>query len=277
MSSFRLPSDVVASWKASLSDHRSVKGVDEILKEVLSVLKNEDAEGHVVVTRHQLFNWSESLRGAATRAANSPIQAVSDDMKSYLGEAKPARAPAPAVETVAAVAIAPSFAPRSTYEAPAPVMYTRPAVSATPVASGSSRLLAERDFPSEVTRLLREARSEILICSPWTTGIDSLSKELLNIPPGVTVRVLSRRPMQEDPEYFRVLQEMRKKAFDVVLSPSIHTRMVVQDLSKMVFGAASNPGAGVPSKEMALLTTDAATVGAARAEFLRMMEEARGR
>jgi hypothetical protein len=62
---------------------------------------------------------------------------------------------------------------------------------------------------------------------------------------------------------------------DVVVSPFLHTRMIVKDGSALLLGAAGNPGAQPGSRELAVLTTDPATAQAAREAFLRMLEEAR--
>src|SRR5438067_4203994 len=85
-SSFRLPSDVVGHWRDVLSAQRSTRGVDEVLKEVLDVLLREDAEGHVVVTRHQLYSWALALDGIAQRSpGGGEIARVAGDVRSYLG------------------------------------------------------------------------------------------------------------------------------------------------------------------------------------------------
>src|SRR5207302_6794987 len=90
--------------------------------------------------------------------------------------------------------------------------------------------------------------------------------------PGVQVRVLTRRPAQEDAEYFRVVQELRRRNADLVMSAALHTRMIVADGRRLVLGAAGVvPNGG----EIAIATTDAALVAGAREAFARLIDEAR--
>lgn len=264
MSSFRLPADVLSGWKDRLSAERGA--ADDALQDVLRALQSEGPDGHVVVTRHQLFSWAQATEGAA-RKGRPHLQAVADDMRSYLraGES-PRAAGAPLIAP-----IVPPQPPTASIDPPA-IVYQKVAVP--PAAAGALRLVTERDLGGYVSEMLREARTEVVLVSPWGLGLDTLANALLTLPPNVTVRALTRRPPQEDEAYHRLVTQMRKRGFDLVFSNHVQTRLLVTDGQRLLFGAASQPGA--QSREAAIATTDAALVSAARENALRLMEEARG-
>lgn len=284
MSSFRLPSDVLVSWKNDLSQHRGA--ADDTLQEMLRALQTEGPDGHVVLTRHQVFSWAQAVEGAATKG-RPQLQRVADDMRGYLrGDAAvpspsvPAAAaspaplvpppPAPAPVLGAAPAAAGSTRPGS---AP-PVVYQRTtAATGASLAAGASRLVTERELGGFVQEMLREAKGEVILVSPWGLGLDTLANDLLQLPPNVVVKALTRRPPQEDEAYHRFMTQMRKRGFDIVFSNSIQTRLVVTDGARLLLGAASLPGP--QSREAAIATTDAGLVHAARENALRLIEDAR--
>lgn len=268
MSSFRLPADVLAGWKDQLSAQRGA--ADDALADVLRALANEGPDGHVVVSRHQLFSWAQAVEGAA-RKGRPQLDAVASDMRSYL-RAGDVPAATTAATPPATTALAP-LEPPVRYETPG-VVYQRAA--APPDASGAGgplRFVAEREVGGFVEEMLRQARSEVIVVSPWGLGLDTLANAILSLPPGVPVRALTRRPPQDDEAYHRTVQQLRKRGVDLVFSPHLQTRMVVTDGARLLFGAASVPGA--QSREAAIATTDPALVQAARDNALRLIEEAR--
>jgi hypothetical protein len=277
-SSFRLPADVVAGWKEALSKERAVKGVEAILKEVLDVLLKEDTEGHVPVTRHQLFSWVQALQGLALKVP--AFAGVADEMRAYMGQGPGAAGqgardgPAPGAPATAASTTAPApGAPRVATAAPPPVVYTGAAAkTGAPASTAATRIVTERELLDAVARLVREARSELVLVAPWSSGLDTLAKDLLAVTPGVMLRILTRRPPTDEVEYQRVMQELRRRDADVVLSNALHTRAIVVDGSRMLLGAAGLlPG----TREMALLTTDVSLVAPAREAILKLMMDAR--
>lgn len=271
MSGFRLPADVLKAWKDQLGANRGA--ADDALQDILRALQGEGPDGHVVVTRHQLFSWAQAVEGASLKG-RPQLKAVADDMRSYLraGESAPAPAAAPAPAFVAPIAPPPAatYAPRAE---PPPVVYQRVATPTAGLAMGSSRLVTERELAGFVLEMLREARTEVVVVSPWGLGLDTLANALLNLPPGVAVRALTRRPPTEDEPYHRTMQQFRRRGFDIVFSPNLQTRLVVTDGQRLLLGAASVPGP--QSREAAIATTDAALVQAARENALRLMDEAR--
>lgn len=282
MSSFRLPSDVLVSWKNDLSQHRGA--ADETLQEMLRALQTEGPDGHVVLTRHQVFSWAQAVEGAA-RKGKPQLQRVADDMRGYLrgdaaatspalGAAPPVVAPpSPAPATSTSLPVASSAPQPRPGDAP-PVLYQRAgAATGAPMPAGASRLVTERELGGFVQEMLREAKGEVILVSPWGLGLDTLANDLLQLPPNVVVKALTRRPPQEDEAYHRLMTQLRKRGFDIVFSNSIQTRLVVTDGARLLLGAASIPGP--QSREAAVATTDAALVQAARENALRLIEDAR--
>lgn len=282
-STFRLPSEVLVGWKERLAAQRGT--ADATLQEILRALQTESGDGHVVVQRHQLFSWMQAVEGAALK--QPALKPVADDMRATLaGRAAPdAAAPAPlAVPRPAAPPETPLPPPTptaaplatATYVPPPPIVYQKGAAPAATSAPGASRIVTHGEVPGFVAEMLRDARTEVLVVSPWGMGLDTLANALLQLPPAVAVRVITRRPAQEDEAYHRLLPQLRKRGFDVVFSQSLMTRMVLTDGQRLLLGAASIPPSGAPVRETALATTDASTVNAAREQFAKLLEEARG-
>ncbi|MFA5860695.1 MAG: hypothetical protein WDA16_03280 [Candidatus Thermoplasmatota archaeon] len=270
--SFRVSADVVAAWKEVLSANRAVRGVEPVLKEVLGALLAQSTDGYVTIERHKVFSWAEALRGAATRAdaaGATTLTRAADDMKSYLGASAPASAP------LAISAYAPPPAPSTSFQPAPAVTYSKAAAVAIPGAASAApvRLVAEGDLPTLVAQLLREARGEVIVVAPWNGGLDSLVKDLVIMPPGVALRIITRRATVEDEAWHRGLQDLRRRNADLVISPFLHTRCIIVDGQKLLLGAAGAPVA--LSKEMALYANDAGLANEARLNVGRLWQEAR--
>jgi phosphatidylserine/phosphatidylglycerophosphate/cardiolipin synthase-like enzyme len=135
----------------------------------------------------------------------------------------------------------------------------------------------ERDLGATVQGLLRGARQEVLVLSPWRGGVDTMLAEILALPDAVAVRVITRAPQPDDPSYHRALNDLRRKGVDLAVSPYVHTRMVIVDAQTLLLGAASVPGPSTAySREVAILATDAKTVNDARLHFATVQREVRG-
>lgn len=288
---FQLSVDDMRAWSDALAPHRSQRGVDEVMLAMTDAM-GAATGGQVTVNRHQLWTWAQSLEGQARKlplAAGEQVRNVAAAMQTILNGGTP---PKPATE--AAMPPAPPTVPPSTATPPPPVVYNaRPvapayvppppvtylAPGATPTtsaASTSARLVVDREIAGVVGQLLRDARQEVLIVSPWRAGLDTLADTLLTLPREVAVRALSRRPEPEDAEYHRKLPALRARGIDLVMSPHIHTRLVMIDRRTLLIGAASVPPAGATwSREMALLTSEPALVQAALQQFAQNLEDAR--
>lgn len=274
--SFRVSADVVATWKDVLSANRTVKGVEPVLKEVLDGLLGQSTDGYVAVERHKVFSWAEALRGAALRAdaqGAASLTRVADDMKSYLAESPASTAPA--APTVAAVAVPARPLDAPAYTPAAPVTYAKAAAAAIPSAGTAApvRLVTERDLPGVLSQLIREARGEVVVVAPWNGGLDTLVKDLVLLPPGVALRIITRRAAVEDEAWHRGLQDLRRRNADLVISPLLHTRCIIVDGQKLLLGASGAPVA--VSKEMAILVNDAGIANEARLNVGRLWQEAR--
>lgn len=281
-SSFRIPAEELSAWVARLAAWRGTKGVDAVLREIEDAAAKPAPDGHVVVTRHQLFSWAEALQGQAVKlplAGGDAARALSGEVRSYLtGQPAPgASAPPP---TPAATYAPPPPAPVASglsWEAPRPaaappITYLRPGGS-----TDAPRLVADRELAETVRSLVRNARQELLVVSPWRGGLDSLLADVLALPPGVAVRVLTRRPEPDDAAYHRALQDLARRKVDLATSPYLHTRMIVADAQTLLLGAASLPGpTTTASREAALLTSDPKAVADARQMFANVQRELRG-
>jgi hypothetical protein len=289
--SLRIPQEMLKTWVDVLLPRSDLRGAPAVAKEMEAHLGKAGSDGHVVISRHQLFTWAETLQGVARRAPlGSPVQAVVDEVRAVLagkdspGAVAASTAPRFAPSTAAPPSYAyappppaPAYAP-SSGAAATPVTYLKtPAASASPGSSGPIRLVAEGELPALVSSLLHEARRELLVVSPWTLGLETLVNDLARTSPAVTLRIVSRRADREDEAYHRALRDLQKRGADLVMSPFLHTRMVIADGEALLLGAAGLPKAGFHvQREAAVFTSDPKTVADARTHFLRIQEEARG-
>jgi hypothetical protein len=279
-SGFRIDESQFRAWHAAAADRQALRGVAAVAKEMEAALARV-ADGHVAVTRHQLFTWAETLDGAASRDARAAsagaqlsLPQVVADMRSVLGgraapashagqaqaQARGQGAPLPYVTR------APAYAPppAATYAAPMPEVATSTGTF------GSVRFVAGHEIPDAVRRVLRDAKDEVRVIAPWQTGMETLVADLVALPPNVKVRLLCRPPAQMDAAYHRALGDLGRRGAVTTLSPHLYTRMVVADRRALVVGAAS----ATASREGALVTSDAAAVAAAAAHFDRLVAEA---
>lgn len=291
--SLRIPQEMLKTWVDALLPRSDLRGAPAVAKEMEAFLGKAGSDGHVVIGRHQLFTWAETLQGVARRAPlGSPVQAVVDELRAVLAgkdaggavasSTPPRAAPPPSSYAYAPPPPAPAYPPASSYAPPAtpaagaPVTYLKtPAASAT--TGGGIRLVAEGELPAVVSSLLREARRELLVVSPWALGLETLVNDLTRTPPNVALRIVSRRADREDEAYHRALRDLQRRGADLVMSPFLHTRMIVADGEAVLVGAAGLPKPGFHvQREAALFTSDPKAVADARAHFLRILEEARG-
>ena len=276
--SLRIPEDMIKTWVESLGPRTDLRGASAIAKEMEAALAKA-AEGYVVIGRHQLFTWGENLQGIARRAPlGSPAQTVADEIRSILSgreasPSAPAARPAGPPPPPSSRDWRPTPPPAS-LAAPPPVTYAR---GATPAgASGGAGVRLVTETAQVVGNVLREARRELLVVSPWTLGLETLVNDLVRTAPGVKLTIVSRRPEREDEAYHRALRDLQRRGAELVMSPFLHTRMLVADGEVLLLGAAGLPKPGVNvARESAILTSDAAAVGAAREHVLRIFQEAR--
>lgn len=297
MSSLRVPEEMVRAWVNALAPRTELRGVPAIAKEIEAAL-SKASDGHVVLGRHQLFTWGEALTGVARRLPlGSAPQQVADEIKAVLAgrdatssgaslsasasaSAPAAPAPPPSSRDWRPAAPAPSSG--STWSPPPPVTYQKSSVAASSSSSGAGssggglRLVPETETAATVAKMIREARRELLIVSPWAMGLETLVQELARVPPTVQVRVISRRPEREDESYHRAIADLQRRKVDYVMSPFLHSRLIITDAEVLLLGAAGlgKPGVDV-AREASLLTSDQAAVQAARDHFHRVFEEAR--
>ena len=293
--SLRIPQEMLKAWVDTLLSRADLRGAPAVGKEMEALLRKVGSDGHVVVSRHQLFTWAEALQGVARRApSGAPVQGVVDEMRAVLaGRDAPASSagarPAPPASSTPSYAYAPpppapayppAYPPAPAYApAPAaPVTYRRsPAAGGgAGAAGGGIRLVPETETVAVVGKLIREAKHELLVVSPWTLGLETLVNDLARTSPNVALRIVSRRADREDEAYHRALRDLQRRGAELVMSPFLHTRMVVADGEALLLGAAGlgKPGFNV-AREAAILTSDPEAVREARAHFARIMEEAR--
>jgi phosphatidylserine/phosphatidylglycerophosphate/cardiolipin synthase-like enzyme len=277
---FRIPASKVRAWAERLTEWRGLRGVPAVVSEIEAAAGKADAAGEVTLTRHQLFSWAESLQGAASKlpiAGAEAARQLSQELRAvYTGGAvaPPAPTPRPSAASATNLSWEAPVAPALVAPQP-PVSYIR--APAAMGASETTRLVEGRDLGATVQSLLRGARQELLILSPWRGGIDTLLGDLVALPPSVAVRLITRRPEPDDPAYHRALVDLRHRSVDLAVSPYLHTRMVLVDGQTLLLGAASYPGPSTPySRECAILTTDAKTVADARLHFATIQREVRG-
>ena len=288
--SLRIPQEMLKAWVDVLAPRADLRGAPAVAKEMEALLGKAGADGHVVIGRHQLFTWAETLQGVARRAPlGSPVQGIVDEIRAVLagkdpaaasgGVAPPRFAPSPPASSPASTYAFTPPPPAPAYAAPAaaPVTYVRGAAPAsTSTGSAGIRLVGETDVAGVVAGLLWEAKHELLVVSPWTLGLETLVEDLVRTPQSVAIRIVSRRADREDEAYHRALRDLQRRGAELVMSPFLHTRMVVADGEALLLGAAGvgKPGFNV-AREAAILTSEPKAVADARAHFARIMEEAR--
>lgn len=279
-SSFRIDASELQAWQAALAARLDVRGVAAIAKEMEAHLARQDADGAVVVTRHQMFTWAEALEGAAARdpraasaGAQLSLPQVVADMRGILAGkpvapgARPEASPPPAPRS------SPPPAPEARPEVVPPVVYGPPAAPAG-LARGAVRVVTGAELAATVRELVRGAKGALYVCSPWDTGVETLAADLVALPPHVRVLLLSRRPARDDAAFHQAMDQLGRRRAVTAWSPYIQTRMVIQDRERALVGAASIPGAA--SRETAVLVTDPGAIAALRAHFERGHQEAAG-
>lgn len=280
--SFRIDESELRTWHQVLAPRMDVRGVAAIAKELEAHLSKKEQDGTVVVSRHQLFTWAEALQGASMRDGSGALPAVVADMRAILGGKPAGGAPATGFVPPRAVDVAPSMftgAPpptgQATYAPPPPVQYASTPVPPVMYGGGSStRFVAGPELADVVRDMVRSARSDLFLSSPWDTGMETLVGDLAQAQQGVRILIVSRRPAQEGASYHQAMDQLGRRKAITAFSPMIQTRMVIQDETRALVGAASIPGS--VSREGAVLLTDRAAVAAVREHFLRVHGEASG-
>lgn len=269
--SFRIEESELRGWHAAVASRIDLRGVAAVAKEMEAHLARKEADGTVVVSRHQLFTWAEALQGASMRDASAAGQLprVVADLRSVLTgkPATPAQAPAPPPVQAPAYASFPAPAP-----APVPPVQYVPAGAAT---APPARVLVGADLASAVRELVRGAHTEVCVSAPWSTGVETLVHDLVALAPQVRVLVVSRRPDRDDPAFHHAMDLLGRRRAVTAFSGFLQTRMVVVDGQRAIVGAASVPNPAL-SREVGVLVTEPATVGALRAAFQRAHDEAAG-
>lgn len=282
-----IPEDEFRAWHQAVEARIEMRGAPAIAKELEASLKRASG-GQVHVSRHQLFSWAESLEGIASRdprrasaGAHLSLAQVVGDIRRVLSGgpstgAAPPSPPADAPARHAAPAPLPVDEPdeapaeRMGAAGPPPVMYVKGGAAAP---AGSIGFLAPGATGDAARRLLREARTEVLVISPWSFGLDTLAEDILALPESVAVRLVTRRPDKDDPAYHKHMERMTRRGAEVRFSPFLQTRMLIVDGQKLMLGAASVPPSGAPTREAALVVSDRVTAQQAREHFARQFEE----
>jgi len=267
--SFRIEAVELLAWHSAVSKRMEIRGVPAIAKEIEAHLGRKEPDGTVVVSRHQLFTWSEALYGAASRDTTGTLPPVVAEMRAILG-GKAVSGAAAATPAPAAPAAAPPPASRSPYTAPPPVQYVAPAAAVAP----GARVLAGAALADAVRQTIRGATRELYVSSPWATGLETLVADITALPPHVRVLLLSRRPERDDGPFHQAMDQLGRRRAVTAWSPFIQTRMVLADERSAIVGAASAPGAN--SREIGVVVTDAETLRQLRSHFERAHEEAAG-
>lgn len=276
--SFRIEASELASWHSALAARMELRGIPAIAKEIEAHLARKEGDGTVVVTRHQLFTWAEALQGAVSRdqrpasaGAALSLQQVVADMRAILS-GKPAAATPPAASGAATYARAPVAtlpAPALPYTQPPAVTYGAPAPSI-----GGARIVSGTELAATVRELIRGARSEVCISSPWVTGMETLVADVAALPPAVRVLIVSRRPDRDDGAFHQAMDQLGRRRAVTAFSNHIQSRLIIADGERALVGAASIPGP--VSREVAVLITDRGLVLALRAQFEKAHDEAAG-
>lgn len=281
--SFRIDASEVRGWRAALGERMAMRGVPAIAKEMEAALATKSEDGTVVLSRHQLFTWTEALDGVAMRENDKPIANVVSDMRSIL-TGKIERTfrstliplgPRAGADEITVTETPPA---RTGYVPPPPVVYSRNAASApistSSVNAGASRALAGVDLTNAIMDVMGAAQRELYVASPWTTGVETLVNDLARLPPQVQVKIVSRRPEKDDAAFHQAMDQLGRRRAITAWSPFIQTRMMIADDTRAIVGAASLPGPA--SREIGVYVTDAATIAALRAHFERSHAEATG-
>lgn len=277
-----IPEDEFRSWHQAVHARSDMRGAAAVAKEMESHLSRASGN-HVSVARHQLFSWAESLEGIASRdprraSAGSMLslpQVVGDIRAILGGGVAPVRpvarpltpAPPPGPQPQPEPEPAPAAAPQA---APPPVTYVK---GGGATGGGPTEFVAPPGIGEAARRLLREAQNEALVISPWTFGLDSLAQELLSLPSNVAVRLVTRRPDRDDPQFHRQLEQLTRRGAEVRYAQALQTRMIVVDGRKVLLGAASVPAPNAPTREAAIWSADAGVARQAREHFARQFEE----
>lgn len=276
--SFRIDASELLAWHDALSKRMDLRGVPAIAKEIEAHIARKDADGTVVVTRHQLFTWAEALSGAAARDGGPAIPPVVAEMRAILSGK-------PVTETTRDIKVASPGLPIGGFPRPGQYAHVtepaRPMVGPPPVQYArqapvpvAGAVLSGAALADAVRATMRAATRELYLSSPWVTGIETLVTDIVDLPPAVRVLILSRRPERDDGAFHKAMDELGRRRAVTAWSPYVQTRMVIADDTRAIVGAASAPGAN--SREVGLLVTDAATIRELRAAFERAHIEAAG-
>lgn len=274
--SLRLPADMIHGWLDLLGPHRGVRGIAPTALEMEALLNRKGADDHVVVPRSQLESWAKALEGAVRLvpfSAASQVQDVLNDVRATMG-APPVAAPAGYDYQPAAVRPA-TPTPSVTYaSSPAAASSGYAPVQPPPLAPGT-RFVPENETPGTTEMLFKEAKQEILLVSPWITGVDSLMPYLDKLK-DVRVRIVTRKPEPEDSLFRESMTKLNQRGADVAFSPHLQTRMLVVDRARLYLGAASYVSPAFRrSREVAILTTERAVVDEAVRHFEKVHAEAK--
>lgn len=241
-------------------DRRSLSEAKRVAEEIYETIGGREARGPARIKAPILLRWGNGL----SDIANGGLARMS------------AGALAPKYSALASVAAELESALREAGTSAGPSSPVPAGGELVRLVDQKTTLLTDRHIPRAVTRLIAEAKEELLIVSPWIAGVDSLVEQLVGSSKGVRIRIVTRKPEAGDDEHRRTLHLLNHPGLDFQFSRHVHAKMIIRDGQEAIIGSANLVSTSLDrNQEAAVLTTEENVVTDAIGYFNEIYRRAR--
>ena len=113
--------------------------------------------------------------------------------------------------------------------------------------SGKTRLISDKELYDSIIALIKKAKREIKISSPWIYNCDHILDELIDANMrGVKIHVVMRQPQKDLDDKYRNYQDMlnaieklKEAKADIIFDPYVHEKVVISDGMDMIISSAN--------------------------------------
>ena len=111
--------------------------------------------------------------------------------------------------------------------------------------STKTRLISDKELYDSIVDLIKKAKSDIKISSPWIYNCDHILDELATASSmGVKISVVMRQPQKDlgDKNYqdkLNTIEKLKEAKADIIFDPYVHEKVVISDGRDMIVSSAN--------------------------------------
>jgi len=234
------------NWEETPHDVRRYEFVMDISKDLYK-LWNDQSKTHIVISEKDLLSWSNELE----RVAKEGLQYSDNsyDIQRYS----------------AVLEVADEL--RQQVEAQSVDMDEIPSLDSS---NADVVFIYDREIAPKIMGMLETAKREVLVASPWMWGIKDIVEKLTELKKNrrVQVRLLTRKPKDDDAQHRQTLRDMHVRGFSIETEDYLHAKIVLVDDREIYIGSANLVSTSMDRNlEAGVWTNDRRAVSRARRYF----------